>query len=79
LQLFSSLKTASTRSLPQIFLPALLGYLIQNATDTGGGSLVFFLFDLLHLDVENLTALPLVERKTRLESLLHGAAIAPIQ
>ena len=24
--------------------------LIQNATDTGGGSLVFFLFDLLHLD-----------------------------
>ena len=23
--------------------------LIQNATDTGGGSLVFFLFDLLHL------------------------------
>jgi bifunctional non-homologous end joining protein LigD len=24
--------------------------LIQNATDTGQGSLVFFLFDLLHLD-----------------------------
>src|SRR5229473_6861994 len=47
--------------------------LIQNATDTGGGSLVFFLFDLLHLDGENLTALPLVDRKTRLASLLHGA------
>jgi ATP-dependent DNA ligase len=30
--------------------------LIQNATDTGEGSLVFFLFDLLHLDGENLTA-----------------------
>jgi bifunctional non-homologous end joining protein LigD len=47
--------------------------LIQNATDTGGESLVFFLFDLLHLDGENLTALPLLDRKTRLASLLHGA------
>ena len=37
--------------------------LIQNATDTGEGSLVFFLFDLLHLDGETLTALPLLERK----------------
>ena len=36
--------------------------LIQNATDTGEGSLVFFLFDLLHLDGENLTSLPLVEQ-----------------
>src|SRR6201981_2275602 len=47
--------------------------LIQNATDTGEGSLVFFLFDLLHLDGENLTALALVDRKTRLASLLHSA------
>jgi len=47
--------------------------LIQNATDTGEGSLVFFLFDLLHLDGENMTALPLVDRKTRLASLLNGA------
>src|ERR1700741_2482627 len=47
--------------------------LIQNATDTGEGSLVFFLFDLLHLDGENLTALPLIDRKTRLASLLDGA------
>jgi hypothetical protein len=46
--------------------------LIQNATDTGEGSLVFF-FDLLHLNGENLTALPLVGRKTRLASLLNGA------
>jgi bifunctional non-homologous end joining protein LigD len=44
--------------------------LIQNATDSGGGSLVFFLCDLLHLDGENLMALPLVDRKTRLASLL---------
>jgi DNA ligase D-like protein (predicted ligase) len=47
--------------------------LIQNATDTGQGSLVFFLFDLLYLDDENLMALPLVERKARLVSLLDGA------
>jgi DNA ligase D-like protein (predicted ligase) len=47
--------------------------LIQNATDTGEGSLIFFLFDLLFLDGENLTALPLVDRKTRLASLLNGA------
>jgi hypothetical protein len=37
--------------------------LIQNATDTGEGSLVFFLFDLLHLDGENLMAPLLIERK----------------
>jgi bifunctional non-homologous end joining protein LigD len=48
--------------------------LIQNATDTGGGSLVFFLFDLLFLDGENLMVLPLVDRKARLESLLKGAS-----
>ena len=47
--------------------------LIQNATDTGEGSVVFFLFDLLFLDGENLMALPLVERKARLASLLNGA------
>ena len=48
--------------------------LIQNATDTGQGSLVFFLFDLLHLDGENLMDLPLVERKTRLAPLLKSAS-----
>jgi ATP-dependent DNA ligase len=47
--------------------------LIQNATDTGQGSPVFFLFDLLFLNGENVTALPLVERKARLASLLTGA------
>jgi bifunctional non-homologous end joining protein LigD len=47
--------------------------LIQNATDTGERSLVVFLFDLLFLDGENLTALPLVDRKTRLASLLKDA------
>jgi bifunctional non-homologous end joining protein LigD len=38
---------------------------VQNATDTGQ-PLVFFLFDLLFLDGDDLTALPLVERKARL-------------
>ena len=47
--------------------------LIKNATDTGQGSLVFFLFDLLFLEGENLMTLPLVERKARLASLLKGA------
>ena len=47
--------------------------LIQNATDTGQGSLVFFLFDLLHLDGEDLMVLPLIDRKTRLAYLLKGA------
>src|ERR1700720_2541936 len=47
--------------------------LIQNASDTAEGSLIFFLFDLLFLDGENLMALPLVDRKRRLEKLLAGA------
>jgi bifunctional non-homologous end joining protein LigD len=47
--------------------------LIQNATDTGEGALAFFLFDLLYLEGENLMALPLVERKGPLASLLNGA------
>ena len=34
---------------------------------------MFFLFDMLFLDGETLTALPLVERKARLASLLKGA------
>jgi len=50
--------------------------LIQNATDSGEGSLVFFLFDLLFLDGENLMDLSLVQRKTRLASLLDGAPIS---
>src|SRR5207302_6260910 len=44
--------------------------LIQNASDTGKGSLVFFLFDLLFLDGEDLRSLPLVDRKVRLVSFL---------
>ena len=40
--------------------------LIQNASDTDNAdALVFFLFDLLHLDGETITARPLNERKRR--------------
>jgi bifunctional non-homologous end joining protein LigD len=53
--------------------------LILNASDTGNGdALVFFLFDLLHLDGETLGARPLQERKERLRELLSDAS-APLQ
>jgi bifunctional non-homologous end joining protein LigD len=48
--------------------------LIQNASDTGNsGALVFFLFDLLHLDGEAIAPMPVTERKERLHELLSGA------
>jgi DNA ligase D-like protein (predicted ligase) len=47
--------------------------LIQNASDSDDGSLIFFLFDLLFLNGENLMALPVVERKGQLEKLLADA------
>jgi ATP-dependent DNA ligase len=47
--------------------------LIQNASDTGQGALVFFRFDLLFLDGEHLIEMPLVERKAQSEKLLIGA------
>ncbi|SEF15260.1 bifunctional non-homologous end joining protein LigD [Rhizobiales bacterium GAS191] len=47
---------------------------MQAATDAGStGDLAYFAFDLLHLDGENLTRWPLLERKERLEALLAGA------
>jgi DNA ligase D-like protein (predicted ligase) len=48
--------------------------IVQNAADTrSSGSLVIFLFDLLFLDSEDLRALPLIERKDRLRTLLADA------
>src|SRR5882762_10303114 len=53
--------------------------LIQNASDTGNGeALVFFLFDLLHLDGEAVSAKPVKERKERLRELLSRAS-PPLQ
>jgi len=40
---------------------------------SGGGALLCFTFDLLELDGEDLTHLPLTERKARLAALLDGA------
>ena len=48
--------------------------MIQLASDSGNaGALVFFLFDLLHLDGEDLCPRPLIERKQRLAGLLAEA------
>ena len=48
--------------------------LVQNAANTrNNGSLVFFLFDLLFLDGDDLRPLPLIERKDRLKVLLADA------
>jgi bifunctional non-homologous end joining protein LigD len=45
--------------------------MIQAASDAGNAAgLVYFIFDLLHLDGENVGALPLIERKARLAQLL---------
>jgi DNA ligase D-like protein (predicted ligase) len=53
--------------------------MIQNASDTGNAAgLVFFLFDLLYVDGDDLCAQPLRERKARLATLLSDAA-SPLQ
>jgi len=49
--------------------------MIQAASDSGNAAaLVFFLFDLLHLDGEDVGARPLIERKARLAALLSPAS-----
>lgn len=53
--------------------------LIQAASDAGASdNLVFFLFDLLHLDGEDLMPSPLRHRKARLQQLLDGVS-GPLQ
>jgi bifunctional non-homologous end joining protein LigD len=53
--------------------------MIQNASDTGNtAALVFFLFDLLHLDGKDVSAIPLQDRKARLAALLARAG-SPLQ
>src|SRR5437868_525970 len=50
--------------------------MIQAASDSGNAdALVFFLFDVLHLDGTDLMDRPLVERKKRLADLLNGAEL----
>ena len=45
----------------------------------GGGTLAYFAFDILHLDGEDLTALPLIERKQRLQRALGPKPPAPFR
>jgi ATP-dependent DNA ligase len=48
--------------------------IVQLASDSGNAAaLVFFLFDLLHLDGEDLRPWPLIDRKDRLRALLANA------
>ncbi|HET8540364.1 MAG TPA: DNA ligase D, partial [Anaeromyxobacter sp.] len=51
---------------------------LQNAFAGGRGTLVYFVFDLLHLDGEDLAARPLLERKAALARLL-GDRAGPIR
>jgi bifunctional non-homologous end joining protein LigD len=49
--------------------------MIQAASGAGNAAgLVFFIFDLLHLDGDDISARPLIERKARLATLLSGVA-----
>jgi bifunctional non-homologous end joining protein LigD len=53
--------------------------MIQLASDAGNAAgLVFFLFDLLHLDGDDVAERPLIERKARLAELLSGVR-SPLQ
>ena len=45
--------------------------IMQQASDSGGGHLNYFAFDLLELDGENIAGLPLRKRKARLAALLR--------
>jgi bifunctional non-homologous end joining protein LigD len=47
--------------------------MIQSASETGSAeALVFFVFDLLHVDGQDLAGSPLIDRKARLAALLRG-------
>jgi ATP-dependent DNA ligase len=47
--------------------------LMQQASDSGTGALVYFAFDLLEVDGDDIAKLPLLERKARLASILEKA------
>jgi bifunctional non-homologous end joining protein LigD len=49
--------------------------MIQAASEAGNAAaLVFFIFDILHLDGDDVGSRPLIERKARLAALLSGVA-----
>jgi DNA ligase D-like protein (predicted ligase) len=49
--------------------------LIQQATDAGAGALIYFAFDLLHLDGVDVAATALLDRKERLAAALKDAPL----
>jgi bifunctional non-homologous end joining protein LigD len=51
---------------------------LQNALSTGNGRFTYFVFDLLHLDGDDLRRLPLIERKKKLAALVKHARRGPI-
>lgn len=53
--------------------------LLQNAFDQGGARIVYFLFDLPYCDGLDLRAVPLVQRRARLERLLQDAGDGPLR
>ncbi len=46
--------------------------LIQQASDAGSGGLIYFAFDLLELNGEDVASFPLLDRKERLATLLKS-------
>jgi bifunctional non-homologous end joining protein LigD len=56
------------------------GSLQEALSEHRAGRMVYFAFDLLHLDGKDLTGLPLVDRKAALEELLFGVdRVTPIR
>ena len=51
---------------------------LQNALSEGRGNFGYYIFDLLHLDGEDLRDQPLIERKAKLKKLLAGAGNGPL-
>jgi bifunctional non-homologous end joining protein LigD len=51
---------------------------LQNAFGGARGSLRYFVFDLLWLDGEDLSGLPLLDRKARLEALLEAPSVSAV-
>ena len=49
--------------------------LMQQATDSGTGALVYFAFDLMEQDGEPIAKLPLLERKARLATILKKGPV----
>jgi len=52
---------------------------LQAALRSRASRLIFYAFDLLHLDGRDLRERPLLERRAKLEQLLHSNAASPLQ